>query len=416
MLVGRFVGFVAFAGLLCGLARPAVAAEPPSRVSVLTMGPGEHPFTRFGHDALLLEWQGPGGGRSLVYNFGTFAFRGMGGVVDFMAGRFRYWLSVSTLERTRESYGDAGRSLVAQELELDAQQRAELAAALAENALPEHRYYDYDYYRDNCTTRLREALDRVLAGSLRRSVSGPGRFTYRQHTLRLLGDAPWVYLGLDLALGAATDRPITRYEELFLPGELHDELARATVERDGRTLPLVRREVQLLRGAFPSPPTEPPDRRASFLGVGLLLGGLGAALGRGGERRRALRIAFAGWTGLLGLAAGLLGCVFAGFWVLSKHWAAYRNYSLLLCPPWALWLCVCGVMLAFGRPRARAWLNGAAATLVGASGVALLMSVVPAAGYASQELALAFFPLWLGVWLGVAPPKVESQVPPDLRR
>jgi hypothetical protein len=380
-------------------------------VSVLTMGPGEHPFTRFGHDALLLEWQGPGGGRSLVYNFGTFEFRGLSGVVDFMAGRFRYWLSVSTLERTTESYGAAGRSLVAQQLELDARQRSELAAALADNALPQHRYYDYDYYRDNCTTRLREALDRVLGGSLRRSVSGPGRFTYRQHTLRLLADAPWVYLGLDLALGAATDLPITRYQELFLPGELHDELARVTVERDGRSLPLVRHEHRLLTGKFPAPPAAPPDRRWSFLGVGLLLGAVGAALGRAGERRRALRLAFAGWAGLLGVAAGLLGCVFAAFWMLSKHWAAYRNYSLLLCPPWALWLGVCGVMLALGRPRAHSWLRGTAASLTGTSALALLLSAMPASGHASPELALAFFPLWLGVWFGGARHKKVSASP-----
>src|SRR5215211_1696915 len=83
--------------------RPAAAFEPPSRVSVLTMGPGDHPFTRFGHNALLLEWAESG--ESAVYNYGTFAFDGMQGVQDFMAGRFRYWLSVSSLEHTLRAYG-----------------------------------------------------------------------------------------------------------------------------------------------------------------------------------------------------------------------------------------------------------------------------------------------------------------------
>ncbi|HEY6077498.1 MAG TPA: DUF4105 domain-containing protein [Polyangiaceae bacterium] len=400
MASGRCVALVGFALLQCWGVRSAAAAEAPARVSVLTMGPGAHPFTRFGHDALLLEWQGAGGQRDLVYNFGTFAFRGVQGVSDFMTGRFRYWLSVSTLERTRETYGEAGRSLVAQELELDADQRAQLAEALALNALPARRYYDYDYYRDNCATRLRDVLDQTLGGQLQRGVSGAGRLTFRQHTLRLVGSSPSLYFGLDLALGSTTDRPISRYEELFLPGELHDELARATIERAGQRLPLVRGERRLLESAQPALPADPPDTRASFAGAGLLLGALGAVLGRGAARARALRVAFGSWSAVLGLSAGLVGCVLAGFWALSKHWAAYRNYSLLLCPPWALWLGVCGVALALGRPRARARLEVAAAVLAGSSALALLLSSFPGAGPAGQELPLAFLPLWLGMLLG----------------
>jgi hypothetical protein len=400
MSAGRFVGLVAFACSSCLWARPALAIEPPTSISVLTMGPGQHPFTRFGHNALLLEWRGANGERDLVYNFGTFEFRGARGVLDFMAGEFRYWLSVSTLERTRATYGAAGRSLVAQELDLDRNQRAELARALALNSLPEHRYYDYDYYRDNCSTRVRDALDSVLGGGLSQQVQGPGRFSFRQHTLRLLGDAPWLYFGLDLALGAPTDRATTRHEELFLPGELHDELAQATITREGRALPLVRRELRLLESELPNAPSQPPDRRAQLAGVGLALGVLGAVLGRAGAKRRALRVAFGAWSALLGLSAGLLGTVLAGFWMFSKHWAAHRNYSLLLCPPWALWLGLCGVGLALGRARAREQLNRAAALLVGSSALALLLSTLPNTGYASQELPLTFLPLWLGVLVG----------------
>ena len=70
----------------------AEAQQPPARVSVLTMGPGDHPFTRFGHNAILLQWAD---GRDAVYNFGTFEFDGVKGAEDFMAGlysRHRCWL------------------------------------------------------------------------------------------------------------------------------------------------------------------------------------------------------------------------------------------------------------------------------------------------------------------------------------
>src|SRR5688500_17374815 len=147
---------------LLGAPQSAGALETPHRVSVLTMGPGEHPFTRFGHNAILLEWEGQGGQRDAVYNYGTFQFDGLKGVQDFMAGRFRYWVSRSTLERTMRAYAADQRSLVAQELALTTDERARLAAALEQNARPEHRYYDYDYYADNCSTRVRNVLDHVL--------------------------------------------------------------------------------------------------------------------------------------------------------------------------------------------------------------------------------------------------------------
>jgi hypothetical protein len=99
--------------------------------------------------------------------------------------------------------------LTAQLLALTPEERATLFERLSANAEPDQRYYDYDYYRDNCSTRVRDAVDQVLGGELRRLVSGAGRLTFRQHTLRLVGDTPWLYFGLDVALGAPTDRPTT---------------------------------------------------------------------------------------------------------------------------------------------------------------------------------------------------------------
>src|SRR4051812_3278286 len=92
-----WVALVAALWLGLCVASPAHAQQPLARVSVLTMGPGDHPFTRFGHNAILLEWAD---GRNAVYNFGTFEFDGVKGAEDFMAGRFRYWLSVGSLEAT----------------------------------------------------------------------------------------------------------------------------------------------------------------------------------------------------------------------------------------------------------------------------------------------------------------------------
>jgi hypothetical protein len=379
-------------------ARSASAQEPPDRVSVLTMGPGDHPFTRFGHNAILLEWGDGGRGKNAVYNFGTFEFDGLNGVRDFMAGRFRYWLSVTTLEQTRRAYAAAERSLTAQELDLTSAERAELQRALVRNARPEHRYYDYDYYRDNCSTRVRDALDGLLGGALRRRVVGPGSMTFRQHTLTRVGEAPWLYFGLDVALGAPTDRPTTRWEELFLPQELHDALAVQTRERDGLRVPLVRHERSLLANQRPAVPREPPAPWLAFGASGALLGAVLAALGRGARSRPALRVLFGVATAVVGLLLGLLGVALSVF-AASKHWAAHQNPSLLGCPPWALGLVVVGVGFALGRPRSARTLQILLGVLL-ATSCALLAWGLFGAGHEALRMALLFTPLWAGAFAG----------------
>jgi hypothetical protein len=362
------------------------------------MGPGDHPFTRFGHNAILLEWGDGGRGKNAVYNFGTFEFDGLRGVRDFMAGRFRYWLSVTSLEQTKRAYAAAERSLTAQELELTTAERAELHRALARNERPEHRYYDYDYYRDNCSTRVRDALDGLLDGALRRSVVGPGRLTFREHTLTLVGDAPWLYFGLDVALGAPTDRSTTRWEELFLPQELHDALAQQTRELNGSSVPLVRHERSLLASQRPAAPREPPTPWLAFGGAGALLGVLFAALGRAARSRPALRVLFGAATALVGLVLGLLGLALSIFWA-SKHWAAHQNPSLLGCPPWALGLVAVGVGFALGKPRSARLLPILLGVLL-ATSCALLAWGLLGAGHQALRMALLFTPLWAGAFAG----------------
>lgn len=362
------------------------------------MGPGDHPFTRFGHNAILLEWGGGGRGKNAVYNYGTFEFDGLNGVRDFMAGRFRYWLSVSTLEQTLRAYAAAERSLTAQELALTSAERAELYSALVENERPERRYYDYDYYRDNCSTRVRDALDGLLDGALHRSIVGPGQLTFRQHTLTRVGQAPWLYFGLDVALGAPTDRPTTRWEELFLPQELHDALAQQTRQLGGHDVPLVRHERSLLSSPKPPVPREPPARWLAFGGIGVILGGLFAALGRGAKMRPALRVLFGASTAMVGLALGLLGVALSVFWA-SKHWAAHQNPSLLGCPPWALGLVVLGVAFARGKPRSARHLRLLLGLLLSGSCLLLVWGLA-SAGHEALRMALLFTPLWAGAFAG----------------
>lgn len=374
---------------------------PPERVSVLTMGPGDHPFARFGHNAILLEW--PRQHQALVYNFGTFAFDGVRGIQDFMAGRFRYWLSVSTLSRTMRFYSRQERSLTAQELALSAQEKRELADALELNALPEHRYYDYDYFYDNCSTRVRDAIDRVIGGAIARELkTQPGRLSFREHALRLTADAGWLYFGLDLALGPLTDKRTTRWEELFVPGELHDALAHVTRDVNGNKVPLVAADRALLHDNRPAVRSEPPSRVPFFGAIGLALGAVMAALARAGQRNQNARFAFGTLLALFGFVLGLLGTIFCVFWAFTKHWSAYRNENILVCAPWSLALLVLGFGVALGRPRAIGATYRVLAWSAAASLIALLLALIPRFGQDNTRIAALFAPLWLGAYFGTA--------------
>ena len=385
-------------GLLFVLAlfRSHVASAEPGdelRISLLTMGPGKHPFTKFGHSALWVR--DARSNRDEIYNYGTFAFNSRTALLDSVQGKLPYWLSVQSLRGTLLTYEEQGRSLVASELALTPAERSALHAALRQNSLPEHRYYRYDYYRDNCTTRIRDVLDRVLGGSIHRQAVEPASMTYRAHTLRLVADDPLLYVALDLAVGRQTDGAGSVWDEDWLPERLHEQLLRTRLSRDGQLVPLISSERALLVGQFAEPRRLPPSWFVRYLAVGLGLGALFLGLGRAVPRAVWARRALASGFLVLGTPLGLLGSALAYLTFFSAHSAAAQNYNVLLLPPWVVVLSIAAV----GMLRERAWAYRVARWTTGSAlvctAVALVLHVAGSAPQANgQELAVAL-PLWL---------------------
>lgn len=299
---------------------------------LMTMGPGAQVYERFGHNAIWIRDTTTG--LDLVYNYGTFDFAEPGFVGRFVFGRPRYWLAASTLEATLRSYQYFQRDVMVQELALSPGKRAELAIRLAENLLPENRTYTYDYYRDNCSTRVRDMLDLILGGALRRATEGaPGEGTLRFHTQRSVSNDPPMYLGILAALGPAVDRPLDQWDEMFLPAKVQERVRELRVP-DGRggEMPLVLREDTLLAiGAFTVEATQ-PDWSGPLVGLGALiaLASLtGMVRGAGGIPGR---IVASGWL----LASGVGGGILCFLWLATDHRAAAGNLNLLLLSPLAL--------------------------------------------------------------------------------
>jgi hypothetical protein len=374
-------------------------AEPGEDLTVfaLTFGPGDHPFFKFGHNAILVQPKEESG---LVYNFGTFQFDSPGLILKFLRGRFNYWLSVSSMEGTFASYVSENRSVEAQELDLTPAQRWALWQSLRENARPENREYLYDYFRDNCSTRVRDAIDRAVGGRVRQAGQRPAAMTFRADALRMTADFFPEYLGLDLGLGRPTDAPITLWEEAFLPERMRDLLRHVRIPAEFGDKPLVKSERTMFAANRLPKPERPPNWTVYFLATGLALGALLAGLGRLAHDHPFARTGLGIAGGLLGLAFGALGIILLSFWLFTDHKAAYANANILLLAPWSVVLAGYGFGVALGRPAATRKAFWVVAAAAGFAAIGVLAKALPGVSQDNLPLIAFLLPIWLGLASG----------------
>jgi Domain of unknown function (DUF4105) len=370
-------------------------------VSVMTMGPGAMVWERFGHNAIWIH--DPVQGTDLTYNYGLFDFRQQNFILRFVRGQMWYWMAGFPAERYLEEYKRNNRSVWVQELDLPPRARLRLQQFLAWNALPENRFYHYDYYRDNCSTRVRDAIDRVVNGALRRATAPvPVAASYRFHTQRLTANDPLIYTGLLLAGGEGVDRPLTAWEEMFLPLKLREHLRRVTIPGpDGRPVPLVKSERTIFLSTAPSPPDSPPNWLPAYLLVGSTIGALAWLLSRGARRNAVARAGFllvvAGWA----LLAGLAGTVLAGLWGLTDHVMAYRNENLLQMLPLALFILPFLFGAVRGSPARGRAAFAVAATVAALSALGLTAKLLPWFDQLNGSVIALALPAHIGVALGL---------------
>ncbi len=383
-------------------AGPPAPPSPPSALTVylMTFGPGRHVWERFGHNAIWIH--DPVHGTDEAYNYGLFDFAQENFILRFVRGQMWYWMAGFPAPRYVAQYERDNRSIWVQELELSPRASEELQGFLRWNAEPEHRFYHYDYYRDNCSTRVRDAIDRVLNGAFREQTKDvPTGTTYRFHTQRLTANDPPIFTGLLLALGEGVDRPISAWEEMFLPLKMREHIRRVTVPGpDGGPIPLVRSERTLFESSAPPPPDAPPFWLPWYLALGAAIGGAALVLAWRAKADAPARVGFLVLTGGWAAVAGLAGLVLAGLWGLTDHVMAYRNENLLQLNPLALLLlpAIGGVMR--GSPTAR-WAWPVAGSLVGLSLLGLILKLLPGFDQVNGPVIALALPAQLGIAAGI---------------
>lgn len=387
---------------------PPADSIPGPTASLVTFGVGAEIWERFGHNALWIH--DPSAGTDQAYDYGRFDFGQPRFFLRFAEGRMAYSMDAANVEALFRFYASRHRSIVVQELNLAPAQVRSLRARLEHDLQQVHSpagwSYAYDYYRDNCSTRLRDALDMVTGGAIQRALNRDTLgSTYRSNALRALAHRAGLVLGVDLLLGSPTDRRITAWQEAFLPEKLQEHLRVVQVTGPtGAPEPVVRSEHTV---AVSDRYTVPADVRGwgwRFAAVGVAIGGGLLALARWGKRRAFVALA-AGW----GLIAGGAGLVLLWFWVGSAHWATYWNANLfqanvldlLLLAGFARLVRVGGGERNGAREGAWRWVRWGGTLAAGFSLAGVLASASGLFDQGVGPAALVALPIHLGVALGV---------------
>jgi len=331
----------------------AQAAVPGADLTVylMTMGSGDKVWERFGHNAIRIV--DASRGTDSVYNWGTFDFDQPNFLTRFLTGNTLYWMEGDGIAETMARYQYLNRSVWIQELDFTPAERAAVRDFIAWNARPENLYYRYDYYLDNCSTRVRDILDRIVGGQLKAAMASRlTSTTYRFHTQRALRDDRAVAMGTNIGLGQVADRPISQWEEAFLPGRLQAHVRGLQIRRaDGSTRPLVKNEQTLFTANRPPEPTAPPNVLFRNLVIGLAIAAILGLLARAARNGRAGRIGFSVAGTTWAALNGLLGVIFIVGWTATRHAFMARNENLLQFDPLSL---VLAVLLALAVSHGRA--------------------------------------------------------------
>lgn len=398
-------------------AQTPVMPEPGSQLTVylLTMGPGDQVWEKFGHNAIWIHDEL--NHTDIAYNWGLFDFADKDFIPRFVQGRMRYSMGAFDMNETIDAYRRANRTVWAQQLNLTPPQRQHLAEFVAWNVLPENRYYRYDYFRDNCSTRVRDALDGALGGIVKRSTENiASGTTYRFHTSRLTQDDWPIFTGTMMGLGEPTDREISGYEEMFLPVRMMDRLRSVRVAGANGPQPLVLNERVLVQATRAPEDTQVRRGMGGFLAISLIvlaLGWLFWVVARSSERKTGVLMIATLWS----VIAGLAGVLLTGLWGFTDHLYSYRNENVLQLNPLSLVVAFLLVRLIWKRRKsrgagdARAAIRGAA-IVAALSIIGFVIQILPGIDQVNGDVIALALPLHLGVVVALLALSSQSSATP----
>ena len=366
-------------------------------ISVITMGPGDEVFERFGHQSIRIHDITTG--LDSAYNWGMFDFDQPHFIARFLSGDTRYWMQgYPTLPLVAYYSNKLHRSVWEQELNLTSFEKDSLWHYIQWNAKEENKWYRYDYYRDNCATKVRDILNMVLKGSIERAVATHEHgVSYRSETLRLARAYPLINIGMDFVLGRPADDTLSAWAEMFVPMRLQQLIRSIRVRHsDGTVTRLVRRERQLVSDDTYKDGDTPPGYFSPALEVGLFITGVLLALCMLPGASAPVRWTVGAIAIVWNLLAGFVGILLLYADIFTRH-AQYmgRNVNVLLATPAALALVVLIPMAlrASASPKVVRAMRALSVFAAVCAVIAVLLRVVPHLAQQNRPLLALIVPV-----------------------
>ena len=290
-----------------------------SQISVLTMGPGTALNDAFGHTAIRIK--DPVYKFDIVFDYGRYDFETEHFYLKFAQGKLDYEVIQSEFKRFFRYYQYNNRSVKEQVLNLSTAQKTALYEHLKETIKPENKSYPYDFFYNNCATKLKDDIENILDNQL---VYYPKptfeQFSFRNLIRSDLNQNSWGSLGIDLALGSKIDQIASVEEHMFLPKYLYQLLANARLKMD---------DSKLISTSKTLNPSDATAQNNFFSSPFFILGILAFIMliitykdYKNKTRSKWLDISLFAFTGVIGVVLLLL-------WVATDHQATAYNYNLL---------------------------------------------------------------------------------------
>lgn len=290
-------------------------------ISLITVGPGSLLNDAFGHNAIRVRDEKKG--LDVVFNYGRYDFNTPNFYLKFARGKLLYEVGIDEYQNFEYGYKLQQRWIKSQKLQLSEAQKQDVFEFLANNAQEENKYYKYDFFYDNCSTRPFDLIRDETKVIMNYDHQEAG-LTHRDLIYQYVAWNTWGSMGIDVALGSVIDRPATPEEYLFLPHELMYAFAKAEIKTPTGNQPLVKETETIF-----SPAIENTYGNNFLLSPLFILGLLAILIGyktyKDHREHRALN-----WldTTLL-LSTGVIGLFVSFLWFGTDHIATKWNYNLL---------------------------------------------------------------------------------------
>lgn len=316
--------YILFLLLLLSVSAKAqfVPLSETSEISIITIGPGAELYDKFGHSAFRI--QDTLNGVDVIFNYGVYDFNTPNFYTKFAQGKLLYELGVNYYQPFYQSYVAQNRWIKEQTLNLNFTEKQAVSDFLWNNAKPENKKYKYDFFFDNCATKIRDVVQIVLGDNLEfKEDHIKEELTFRQLIQQNLQANSWGSLGIDIGLGAVIDTKAKPIEYQFLPDYVYKGAANAVIHRNGETEKLVKSTSVLFEN------TPSAAKGNFFLSPLFIFGLLGVLIVfvTYGDYKRKMRSRYLDTT--IFFFTGLIGVFLLLLWFATDHTATANNYNLL---------------------------------------------------------------------------------------